>query len=175
MTTTQTKPVIGDLQSTEKGSGARFNADKLPLHLIPLYQQVAFYEQIVFGTSKTKRSALGVLHVLSTWEQGIEPTRSPLLYALSLADPTLEYSAKVFSYGASKYVAWNWAKGMAWSVPIGCIARHARQILLFGEDIDPESNLPHLGHIGCNLLMLDHYERFYAAGDDRPPAKLFTS
>ena len=40
-------------------------------------------------------------------------------------------------------------KGMPWSVPIGMgnkdfIPGHA------GEYIDPESNLPHIGHVFCN-------------------------
>ena len=56
---------------------------------------------------------------------------------------------------------------MAWSVPIACIKRHALAII-DGEHNDPESGVPHLGAIGCNLVMLAHYCRHYPEMDDRP-------
>jgi hypothetical protein len=79
----------------------------------------------------------------------------------------LENTAKVFGYGMRKYAAWNWAKGMKYSVVIGCIKRHLAAIER-GEDLDPESGLPHTGHIGCNLMMLEHYMKMYPELDDRP-------
>ena len=58
-------------------------------------------------------------------------------------------------------------KGMDWSVPYGCLLRHL-DAWYRGEDNDPESGLPHLGHAMCNLVMLAHYAEHYAEGDDRP-------
>ena len=78
----------------------------------------------------------------------------------------LEDCAKVFDYGRRKYADWNWAKGMAWSVPLGCILRHLAAWQR-GEDTDAESGLPHLGHIMCNLVMLSTYDRTFREGDDR--------
>lgn len=80
---------------------------------------------------------------------------------------TLEDEARVWMYGARKYTFWNWAKGMSWSVPLACALRHL-SAWQRGEDIDPESGLPHLAHVMCNLRMLMLYSRTYPEGDDRP-------
>lgn len=79
----------------------------------------------------------------------------------------LESTANVFDFGARKYSSWNWLAGMPWSKVIGCMKRHLAAIER-GEDIDPESGLPHIGHLMCNALMLEHYRLSYKEGDDRP-------
>jgi len=113
---------IGDVDSKEKGSGARYNTGKVEFHLIPF--------------------------------------------------AALESCARVFMYGRDKYAAWNWAKGMDWMIPYDCLMRHM-QAWQEGEDDDPESKLPHLGHAMCNLIMLTFYAKFYRRGDSRPPKELF--
>lgn len=80
---------------------------------------------------------------------------------------TLTDCADVFAYGANKYAAWNWSRGMKWSIPYACALRHL-QAWYEGEDNDPESGLPHLGHVMCNLVMLAHFARHYPDLDDRP-------
>ena len=112
---------IGDINSTAKGSGARYNSGKADFSLIPLN--------------------------------------------------TLEDEARVWEYGTRKYNAWNWAKGMPWSVPYACAMRHL-SAWQRGEEIDPESNLPHLAHVMCNIRMLILYAKTYPEGDDRPPREL---
>lgn len=77
----------------------------------------------------------------------------------------LRSAAQVFEYGKAKYAAWNWAKGMPWSVPVDCMLRHLEAIQR-GEDIDPESGLPHIGHLMCNALMLATYRETYPEGND---------
>ena len=84
---------------------------------------------------------------------------------------TLEDEARVWMYGKEKYAAWNWAKGMAWSVPFACAMRHLAAWQA-GEDIDAESGQPHLAHAMCNLRMLTLYSKNYLEGDDRPPKEL---
>lgn len=79
----------------------------------------------------------------------------------------LEGEARVWAYGASKYKAWNWMKGMDWSVPFACAMRHMAAWQR-GEDIDPETGESHLDHAMCNLRMLRYYTDFYKEGDDRP-------
>ena len=108
---------IGDVNSTARGSGARYNDGKVALELIP---------------------------------------------GLALED-----CARVFDYGRKKYAAWNWAKGMQWMVVFACLLRHL-YAWARGEDNDPESGLPHLGHAMCNLVMLTTFARTYREGDDRP-------
>jgi len=112
---------IGDVNSDAKGSGARYNAGKPDMSLIPLC--------------------------------------------------TLEDEAKVWAYGKQKYAAWNWAKGMDWSVPLACALRHIAKWQA-GEENDEESGLPHLAHAMCNLRMLTLYAKTYVEGDDRPPKEL---
>lgn len=109
---------VGDVNSLEKGSGARYNNGKADLSLIPLW--------------------------------------------------TLEDEAKVWMYGKKKYAAWNWAKGMDWSIPLACALRHI-SAWQRGEELDHESGLPHLAHAICNLRMLTLYSKTYKEGDDRPP------
>ena len=108
---------VGDVNSKEKGSGARFNSGKAKMSLIPFC--------------------------------------------------TLEDEAKVWEYGAKKYADWNWAKGMAWSIPFECAMRHMAAWQR-GEENDPESGLPHLAHAMCNLRMLTLYSKTFQEGDDRP-------
>lgn len=109
--------VIGDVNSDEKGSGARYNHGKPDYSLIP------------FAT---------------------------------LAD-----EARVWAYGKAKYSAWNWAKGMDWSVPFACMMRHM-SAWQAGEEKDQESGLPHLAHAMCNLRMLTLFAQNYPEGDTRP-------
>lgn len=115
---------IGDITSTARGTGARYNDGKTRFDLIPL--------------------------------------------------SALTDCADVFAYGAQKYASWNWLRGMPWSVPYACLMRHL-DAWQRGEELDPESGLPHLGHAMCNLIMLSHYAKYYREGDDRPPANLFGS
>ena len=112
---------IGDVNSDEKGSGARYNTGKADLSLIPL--------------------------------------------------STLEDEARVWMYGAKKYKAHNWMKGMDWSVPYACALRHLAAWQA-GEEVDAESGQSHLAHAICNLRMLTLYSKTYLEGDDRPPKEL---
>lgn len=79
----------------------------------------------------------------------------------------VEEVGKVMSYGASKYSPNNWRKGQSWMGVIDSLERH---LLAFkkGEDIDPESGLLHLGHIGCNIAFLLNFMKTHNELDDRP-------
>lgn len=76
-------------------------------------------------------------------------------------------TAQVLMYGKKKYTAWDWAKGMPWSVCFDCALRHLTAWQR-GEENDPESGLPHLDHALCNLIMLAAYRDIYPEGDNRP-------
>lgn len=80
---------------------------------------------------------------------------------------TLADEARVWEYGKKKYSAFNWAKGMDWSIPFACAMRHMAAWQR-GEENDPESGLPHLAHTICNLRMLTLFAQTYPEGDDRP-------
>ena len=65
-------------------------------------------------------------------------------------------AARVFSFGAKKYGENNWRKDVAkydWTRHYGSIQRHLTA-WIDGEDIDPESHLPHLAHAMTQLMIL---------------------
>lgn len=78
----------------------------------------------------------------------------------------MEGIANVMGAGAKKYAPHNWQKGMAWSKVIACLLRHIFA-LMRGEDLDKETGLPHVDHIGANAMFLCNYYRNHKALDDR--------
>jgi hypothetical protein len=168
---------IGDINSKEIGSGARFNTGKAPLDLIPLWI-IAAVEYSEHVPSEFTDPVTAMLHLSDFQLRLTNETKSPdishLVNAVLAIGPAWEECAAVFSYGRSKYAAWNWAKGMPWSAVIASAARHLLAMLR-GEEKDAESGLSHRGHFLCNVVMLLSYLDSYPAGDDRPEAKLFAS
>lgn len=77
--------------------------------------------------------------------------------ALELVPPETDIAiAKVLglmNYELKKYKANNWRKGLPYSKYYAALRRHLLAWWL-GEDIDPESGLPHLHHALCNLAFL---------------------
>lgn len=67
--------------------------------------------------------------------------------------------AKVLAFGASKYTAGNWSKGIKISRLLAATSRHLGEFSE-GRDTDSESSIGHLAHAACNLLfaiwMLKH-------------------
>ena len=158
---------VGDVNSTEKGSGARFNTGKAPFELIPLEIIAQYYDNLSEDfTATSEFDALWALRSLGRWQ--VTGVNSHLYDALNfLGTGGWPECAQVFDYGKRKYAEWNWAKGMAWSIPLACAARHLIAIMGFEED-DPESRLPHRGHVFCNIVMLLTYAKTFPEGDDRP-------
>ena len=76
---------------------------------------------------------------------------------ISLVPPlALEEVAKVFTYGANKYDAYNFSKGAPKSTYVDAAMRH---ILKYSqmEDLDNESGLLHLAHAtSCLMMLLDN-------------------
>lgn len=64
--------------------------------------------------------------------------------------------ARVLEFGASKYDAHNWRKGLPFSQTIDSIERHVGAFKN-GEDLDLESNLSHMAHVATNALFLLQY------------------
>lgn len=74
--------------------------------------------------------------------------------------------AAVLTFGAEKYAAHNWRTGGSWMKVADSALRHCLA-LLDGEENDPESGLPHLGHLGCNLVFLNEFAHNDVGNDDR--------
>jgi hypothetical protein len=83
--------------------------------------------------------------------------------------------AMVLDFGASKYLPHNWTKGIAYSRIYRACLGHLWDWWT-GEECDPESGLPHLAHLGCNVLfLLDFLDRQDSSLDDRPLGKIATA
>jgi hypothetical protein len=86
---------------------------------------------------------------------------------IALVDPDfIEGVAKVLGFGANKYAAHNWRKGIQYSRLISAAYRHLGAINR-GEDIDPESGLPHVYHLGCCIMFLGNMMTTRPDLDDR--------
>lgn len=154
---------VGDVTSSARGSGARYNDGKPPLDLLPLRIFATALRRDDF--TDVQMAAHAALERLAAWQEGGDD--SELYAALAALGNPFHSIARVLDYGRRKYAAWNWSKGMAWSIALACAARHLEWILL-GQADDAESGLPHFGHAGCNVVFLIQYHRTFLEGDDRP-------
>lgn len=73
----------------------------------------------------------------------------------------------ILTFGALKYEARNWEKGMDWSRLFGALQRHT-WAWWQGEDKDLETGKSHLWHAGCCIVFLIAYEIRGIGNDDRP-------
>ncbi len=86
---------------------------------------------------------------------------------VDLLDPqALEGLAAVLTFGAQKYAAHNWRGGMPYGRLIAAALRHLFAIMR-GEDLDPESGLPHVDHLGCCWMFLSWNMKNRPDLDDR--------
>jgi hypothetical protein len=80
--------------------------------------------------------------------------------------PSFEPMVRVLEFGAKKYAPNNWKKGMPITEIYDSLMRHMIA-LMSGEDNDPESGLPHIGHIQCNVMFMAHVLKNHPEFDDR--------
>jgi hypothetical protein len=78
---------------------------------------------------------------------------------MSLLDPHfIEGIAEVLTIGAKKYSPDNWKRCKDKSRYVDALYRHFTAYMK-GEEVDPESGLSHLYHMGCNIMFLDFFDR----------------
>jgi len=87
--------------------------------------------------------------------------RFDLIPPLPLAD-----LAAIYTMGAAKYSDNNWLNGMSWRRVRAAIERHLNAFDS-GEDLDPESGLPHVMHAAWGCFTLAQYMRTHKDWDDR--------
>lgn len=63
------------------------------------------------------------------------------------------YLAQVLTFGAKKYAAHNWRKGIPMSKLLAASDRHLTAIKA-GIDKDPETGLPHAAHLMCECMFM---------------------
>jgi hypothetical protein len=109
---------VGDIHSTEKGSGARYNSGKPSFDLVPLRIMAQSLQSHRYMDAA---DAVHLLSLLGDWQE-----RSPSVDGLSLALEylgTMQYSpmhsvwdecAQVFDYGRKKYAEWAWPGAYLW-------------------------------------------------------------
>lgn len=100
---------------------------------------------------------------------------------LELISPiAMEGLAGILTFGAKKYAAHNWRKGMNWSRAIGSLKRHLNE---FEKGIDYDydescegcqkkeclnhTGLLHIDQVLCNAMFLSEYARTHKELDDR--------
>ncbi len=78
----------------------------------------------------------------------------------SLIDPEHEEGlAKVLTHGAKKYADENWKLCKTpWRTYYSALRRHLAAIAR-GDFLDPDSGLPHVDHISCNVMFLGWFAR----------------
>jgi len=77
---------------------------------------------------------------------------------------------RVLDFGAKKYSSRNWESGIKYSRVYSAMQRHLTA-WWDRNDTDDETGISHLGHAGCCLLFILHYElkkKLYQKFDDRP-------
>jgi len=98
-------------------------------------------------------------------DSGIRFNQGKLRY--DLIHPVAQQGlVEVLSFGATKYEARNWEKGLSWSSTIASMKRHLAAIER-GEDFDLESGLKHIDHLQCNAHFLSAYYKIAPQFDDR--------
>jgi hypothetical protein len=103
--------------------------------------------------------------VVPDWSMGIKFDQNKPRMDLLDSD-FLEDVGRVLTFGASKYAAHNWRNGINYSRLIAAAMRHLSAINR-GEDIDPESGLPHTAHLGCCVQFLHWMMKNRQDLDDR--------
>lgn len=90
------------------------------------------------------------------------------LAQLGALDPaSLLVLGEVAGMGTVKYERYNFLRGYAWSLSFDAMMRHA---LAFwsGEDVDPESGMPHMAHVAWHGLTMVAFLLHGLGTDDRP-------
>jgi hypothetical protein len=89
---------------------------------------------------------------------------------LALLPPIFnEATARALGLGAIKYGPWNWREHKVEMMTyLHAMRRHIDR-LIEGEDIDPESNAHHLGHVAASCAIVLDARQCGTLIDNRPP------
>jgi hypothetical protein len=79
---------------------------------------------------------------------------------------SLEGMVRVMEYGANKYAAHNWKKGMSHTEISECLMRHLFSYLAC-DDFDVESKQHHIDHVLANAMFLKYNIKHHPHLDDR--------
>lgn len=145
------RPLVFGEMGEYLGTGSRVPSD---LDLVAEYlppEEQTFPEQENTTTLPGNLYVTGVLDMPAS-TAGVRHNQNKTRWSL-LPSEALEAVAEVLTFGAKKYAAHNWRKGLSWSETEDSAMRHLNKWKR-GENIDPESGLHHLAHFTCNALFL---------------------
>jgi len=80
--------------------------------------------------------------------------------------PALDYLARLYGKGAIKYAEHNWRLGYKWSLSYAAAQRHMNAFWS-GEDIDPETQVPHVINAAFHMFALATFITEHPELDDR--------
>lgn len=159
----------------EGGDERRKDAGKVPLHLVPwdtiqcfetgLVDNLPDYE-LKEGCGQydlTLQPCDALDNLVEFFQNGAE------LRAPALTSDEVIGVARVLEFGAKKYSARGWEKGIEYSRTFSSGMRHLLA-LGNGQENDPETGLPHWHHALCNYLFLVRFSHTpgFEKFDDRP-------
>lgn len=111
--------------------------------------------------SVTQLSEIRVVNATTGGEKGSKAQRFDLIPWEAVAE-----IAEVYHMGSKKYADHNWRKGYSWGLSYAAMMRHMTAFWE-GEDLDPESGLPHMAHASWHGLALLTFMREHPDLDDR--------
>ena len=123
-------------------------------------------EEIAKGFQNPEVDLEALLELVAGDQEGKKYDFGKARYDL-LPPEALHVLVLVYSLGARKYGDRNWERGMKYSRPYAAAQRHL-WAWWRGEDLDPETGLPHLAHAAWNVLALLQYQLKKRGEDDRP-------
>ena len=165
----------GDLDSSAKGTGARYNKNKTPYEYLPLSRLQEWLDSMTrsraFVVDEQDRY-VRLFDALTAWHSGHDEFLDTALW-LTLGVHSIESFAEaahvfkdVTTRAVNPYKLWNWRKGMPWLVPFGCAMRHLLKMMADYE-FDDETGRSHMAHLQCNLIMLLEYRETMRDLDNR--------
>ena len=126
---------VGNLDSDDIGTGARFNEGKPDYSLMILEDMILPYKTDI--TLETSFDMVSMFQ--STGDSDHLDSALQVMYDYANAKTqkgfTWEPVVRVWEFGQKKYKRWNWVKGMPWSVPLGCYVRHLLMIVEQGQEL----------------------------------------
>ena len=157
------------LSGWERSRGARLETfvarlNDLPVLRYPTLEPVPDGE--INGAHGVPRAPTGEVRVVDPETGGAKGSKLAQFGAL---DPlALTALAEVAGFGAQKYDRFNFLKGFDWGLAYDAGQRHLHAFWS-GEDLDPESGLPHMAHAAWQCLCLLAFQIRGIGTDTRPP------
>lgn len=166
-----------EIEGDVKGGGTRDNKGKLRWSLFPFSVFEGWNHKKLRGFSDKIYTREGIEDSLQNILEGGTNPLELLLQTLSLyvnkdvdylhtIQLPLEDCIRVLEFGCKKYSAHNWKKGLKVTESLDSFTRHFRAYCS-GEELDPESGLPHIGHMLCNAMFATWMVQNKPEFDDR--------